>query len=292
MAPAPTAIPRMSQTPITRKYRPRPSLCKGGVANDGLVHQGTDEHVRVVAWNIRQGGGAVRTPQIGLHALSLRPHLVILQEFRASRGAMLRAQFADAGLTHQHTSETGDSNGMLLASERGPSFLIPPPPGVPARRWLGAWFEEWDVGVLGVHVPDDTRPGDKSLFLHGLLGVARGWGSRPLLVAGDLNTARRGPDGPGRYGGEELLGVLWSLGYRDCWRQFNPESRESTWRGHDGSEGRIDAAWASPAAATRVRGVSHDHAGRELGLSDHSAVVVDLTCSRPAKGVPARAGLF
>jgi len=234
----------------------------------------------------------VRTPQIGLHVLSMRPQLVVLQEFRASRGAMLRTQFADAGLTHQHTSDAGDANGMLLASESRPTSEIPAPAGVPARRWLGAWFEEWDLGVLGVHVPDDTRPGDKSLFLQGLLALVRAWGTRPLLIAGDLNTARRGPDGTGRYGGEELLGVLWSLGYRDCWREANPHSREVTWRGHDGSEGRIDGAWASPDAGARIREVRHDHSGRELGLSDHSAVVVDVAHRGPLRRESARAGLF
>lgn len=222
----------------------------------------------------------------------MRPQLVVLQEFRASRGAMLRTQFADAGLTHQHTSDAGDANGMLLASESRPTSEIPAPAGVPARRWLGAWFEEWDLGVLGVHVPDDTRPGDKSLFLQGLLALVRAWGTRPLLIAGDLNTARRGPDGTGRYGGEELLGVLWSLGYRDCWREANPHSREVTWRGHDGSEGRIDGAWASPDAGARIREVRHDHSGRELGLSDHSAVVVDVAHRGPLRRESARAGLF
>lgn len=261
-------------------------------ANDGPVYEPVEGCLRVVTWNILQGGGPVRTPQIGLHVLSLRPQIVILQEFRASRGSMLRAQFADAGLTHQHTSDAGDTNGMLLASVCPPTAVIPPPVGVPPRRWLGVWFEDWNLGVLGVHVPDDTRPGDKSLFLHGLLGLVRAWGIRPLLIAGDLNTARRGPDGTTRYGGEELLGVLWSLGYRDCWREANPLSREATWRGHDGSEGRIDGAWTSPALGPTVRGAWHDHSGRELGLSDHSAVVVDLSRDGPDRRESARAGLF
>lgn len=85
--------------------------------------------------------------------------------------------------------------------------------------------------------------------------------------------------------------MLWSLGYRDCWREANPHSREVTWRGHDGSEGRIDGAWASPALRARVR-----HAGTttpvKSGLSDHSAVVVDVTRHGPVRQDSARAGAF
>lgn len=248
--------------------------------------------LRVVSWNILQGGGALRTPLIGLHLTSLRPQVVVLQEFRAARGSMLRSQFADSGLSYQHTSDAGDANGMLLASESPPTSQIPAPSGVPTRRWLGAWFEELDLAVLGVHVPDDTHRGDKSLFLHGLLAVARSWCSRPLLIVGDLNTARRGPDGSTRYGGEELLGVLWSLGYRDCWRESNPGRREPTWQGHDGCSGRIDGAWASPGVGARVRGAWHDHSGRAGGLSDHSAVVVDVTGAGPARSEAVPRGLF
>lgn len=39
---------------------------------------------------------------------------------------------------------------------------------------------------------------------------------------------------------------------------------------------RIDHAFASAQLATRARGCWSDHTVRELGLSDHSALVVDL----------------
>lgn len=59
---------------------------------------------------------------------------------------------------------------MLLASQSRPTSDIPPPAGVPAPTPDRVWFEDWDLGVVGVHVPDDTRPGEARCFCKGRLG--------------------------------------------------------------------------------------------------------------------------
>ena len=107
--------------------------------------------------------------------------------------------------------------------------------------------------------------------------------------------------------GTEAMGRLWLMGYKDLWRdqgaaadatapaiirateqtpplpadspQIHPISREFSWFSHEGRGVRIDHALASTSLAPRVLGARYDHRVRAQGLSDHAAMVVDISSS-------------
>lgn len=247
--------------------------------------------MRILAWNIRHGGGARRLPEIALAILEHRPDWVVLSEYRPRMGGQLRGVLADHGLRHQAcTDPPAGVNGVLIASRwavrvREDSRRAAHPAGEPAwaRRWLEVESPELGLSVAGLHIPDEGRPTERAGFWQSLVSVARRRVGEASVLIGDFNTGRPGVDGgPGGFTCGELLGTLWTLGYRDAWRERNPEGRESTWAGSGpGSWGwgaglRIDAAYVSPTVLGRVSGVRHSHAERECGVSDHSAVVLDL----------------
>lgn len=276
--------------------------------------------MRLLSWNILHGGGSARLPEIILSLLSHEPDLVVLTEFRATRGGQIRAVLADHGLTHQLAShdDRDNSNGILVAARHPLENDHSPAPGSHRGRWLAARIPDLNLHILGVHVPDDTRLTAKAAHWQAILALARQRLHENVLIVGDFNTGRRFQDAPHartpprpsndhhRSGGwasvhgcEALLGTLLSLGFVDAWRRLNPQAREYSWVSHDGQPRRIDTAYLSPALALALQTAAYSHVERCRRLSDHAPLVVDIALdhaprlsSAPSKGSNTRQGLF
>jgi exonuclease III len=262
--------------------------------------------MRILSWNILHGGGPARLPEIILSLLRHEPDLVVLTEFRTTRGSQIRAALADHGLPHQltsHPQRNDPCNGMLMAS-RLPIEAAPSPPDF-AGRWLEARLPALNVHLLGVHVPDDTRPTDKAAYWQAILRLARTRHGENCLILGDFNTGRRYQDGPvagprraSITGCEALLGTLLSLGYVDAWRRLNPDAREFSWVSAAGDARRIDTAYLSPALVPLLQTAVYSHFERHSSFSDHAPLLLELDDAALKQGgaqahaPPAPPGLF
>lgn len=258
--------------------------------------------MRVVAWNLRHGGGSRRMALISLALLEHAPDLVVLSEFRRTTGGQIAGVLADKGLGHQATTDPPKGrNGLLVASRwplagrstrslsRGPTpstggLLAEDVEAAPlAQRWLDLQIAEINVELIAVHAPhDDPFDGGRvstarAAFFQALVAAARERSDRRALLVGDFNAGRHRTDEEGAtFSLTGALGAIASLGYVDAWRHLNPDGREYTWFSHTGSGFRIDHAFLSRALAPRLSGCRYSHAERESGLSDHSVLVLDL----------------
>jgi exonuclease III len=252
---------------------------------------------RLLSWNILHGGGPSRTPEIGLAVLDSAPDLVVLSEFRAARGSQLRAQLADAGLTHQHAAPAPPARNTILIASRTP--IVPGVPGDAPRlpgRLCVVGLPEWGLHLCGVHVPDSTDPTNQAACLQFLLRLARAHLSTPCVIVGDFNLGRWPRDVATPSPCEPLLGAISSLGFFDAWRTLHPDAREVTWEGPWGGPGRLDTAYLSPPMRDALIDARYLHGLREAELSDHSALVVDWKphdpTPPPGTPSPRRGGLF
>lgn len=246
--------------------------------------------MRIVAWNILHGGGPGRLPEIALDVLDARPDLVVLSEFRPGRGGQLRAVLADHGLSHQSCSGESPTRNSILLASRWPMGGVEVGGGLTEKlkpRLHAAVVEHpvGPVGVLGVHIPDDSNPSGKAHVWQAVLDYAKPRAAGRTVVAGDTNSGRHGTDDPaGRLGCVTALGKLATMGYADAWRAKHPASRERTWSGPFAESARIDGIYLSETLASRVVEAELRHAPRESKHSDHSMVVVeaDLNCGKVA----------
>lgn len=229
-------------------------------------------------------------PEIGLALVGWNADVVLLSEYRVTIGGQLRGVLADCGLTHQLSSEPAKGkNGLLLASRHairridGPALEY----GL-STRLLDIELVDTALGLTGVHIPDDSRPAARAACWLEMVRLARIRAGFSHIFFGDFNTGRHYEDEPGAtFTCTRHLGTVCSLGYIDAFRRLHPTAREATWKAPAGtrvnpvktgsSEGfRLDSALLSPCVATRLVSAGYAHCVRETGISDHSAMMIEM----------------
>jgi exonuclease III len=245
--------------------------------------------MRIVAWNIRAGGGR-RAAAIARQIARWEPDVVALSEFRATAPSRaLATALAAGGLVHQRTTADGRRpalNALLIAARwpLRPVRLAAPPSD--RCRWLATAVDAPRPLVVGaMHVPNRVS-GRKYPFLDAVLACARRWRRGPALFVGDTNSGRRGLDeeAPAFSAREEgWLDALAGCGWLDAFRHLRAGARAYTWYSPNGRNGfRIDQAFVNTALVAQLRDAAYvwggaASRGRRDRLSDHAALLVDLT---------------
>jgi endonuclease/exonuclease/phosphatase family metal-dependent hydrolase len=253
---------------------------------------------RFVAWNILHGGSSKRLPRIALEIVSHAPDVVVISEYKPMVGGQVLAVLADRGLVHVMEAEEAEAGRVRNRTIVVSRYPLSPVAGaleedLPAclkRRvvvcrvacGVGCGIER-GVVLTGAHLPDDWTP---SRALQGWAWLAEHsirLRDERHVILGDLNGSRdRGQPGgaPGHVA--HAMGRLWTAGYRDAFGDLAGGTdaafkRETTWKSNWGHELRLDHAIVSAALVANVAGAKYSHSPRAEGVSDHSAVVLDLS---------------
>ena len=230
--------------------------------------------MRLLAWNIRQGGGS-RLAGIVAALARHDADVLILSEYRGGDSAdRLRAALALAG--YRHCSELlppSQRTGVLIAARRGFSTHGVLCMDVPEPHRL----VEVDLGtirLIGVYMPNLLK---KVPYWQALLAAFATRVDDDALAIGDFNTCRAFVDEPGAIDATaHFMDRVEAVGFRDLWRHRYPDGREYSWYSHRGNGFRIDHAFLSPGLADRAGMVRYSHDERLARLSDHSVLLLDL----------------
>lgn len=243
--------------------------------------------MRIVAWNIRAGGGK-RADAIAREIQGWAPDVVALSEFRGTGpSGTLEASLAAIGLPHQlKTADPGAParNALLVASRWSLRRLrLRGAPAEPGRWLVAAVGAPIPLVVATMHVPNRIG-GRKYPFLDAALACARRWRLGPALLVGDTNSGRRGIDEEACAFSEREEGWIDRLaacGWADAFRHLHGDTRVYTWYSPNGRNGfRIDQAFVNRPLLPHLKAVAYVWAGatrrRRDALSDHAALLVDL----------------
>jgi exonuclease III len=280
-----------------------------------------ESQVRLVSWNV-----ARRSSRLVEQAAALGgrdPDVVALQEITSRTLPLWRAALETIGISHVRASLDGADPAREPAARRSTGVLLGSRTPLRAAAALPVPWPETAVAAVShsagtgvelhcVHVPNAANGWVKVRTLEAIRHGLASAGRRPRVLCGDLNTPRRElPDGEvisfardsrgrlrperGPEWDEAELGVvpgLRELGYRDAFRALHGYAQREpswTWRriaGHDGGW-RLDHIFASE--DLRPASAAYHHAWREQGLSDHSALEVDLHRLRSGRSQRSRA---
>jgi exonuclease III len=255
--------------------------------------------VRLVTWNV--AGRVTRQPEQADVLARAGADVIALQEVSARTAPLWRAALAAAGLEACETTvddvprASGRRRLAVLTAAREPLRRLEAPAGVPwPERVLCC--EIGDVEVVNLHSPIAPAPELAKVRTHEAVAAhLSGPGDRPRVLCGDLNTPRRelpggdvmtfAYDSAGRLREERgerwdraeraLVHGLRERGWTDAFRALHGYGeREASWTfQHDRGGWRLDHVLVD---GLRPVAAAYAHEWRRAGLSDHSALVVDL----------------
>jgi exonuclease III len=236
----------------------------------------------IVAWNIRHGGGSGERSQEIVAALpGFDADVIVLTEFRSSStGSLIKAALARLGYSVSHPDVPERANSVLAASRDRMIASYPLDPSLSDQRHL--WVVElgW-LKLCAVYMPLDLA---KLPYWEALRRSAADE-SGPDLFIGDFNTGNNVIDlapGASPFVLSEHFDEFGKGRLRDVWRARYPEAREYTWYSERANNGfRLDHAFAAAHVFERVIRCEYVHAMREQGLSDHSALRMEIAMASP-----------
>ena len=263
--------------------------------------------MRLVTWNV--AGRVTRQPEQAAAVAAIGADVVALQEVTARTLPLWRSALAEAGLAaceatlDDPPATTGRRLLGVLVAAREPLERLAPPADAPwPERVLCCRLG--DAEIVNLHSPIAPAPELAKVRTHE--AVAAYLAQRPAgprILCGDLNTPRRElPDGdvltfahdsagrlrPAR--GERwdraeraLVHDLRERGWVDAFRALHGyEGRHASWTfAQDRGGWRLDHVLAH---GFRPLACEYAHEWRRSGLSDHSALVVDLERQPNAAG--------
>jgi exodeoxyribonuclease III len=235
------------------------------------------EQVKFVAFNIRHGGGS-RIERIQDVIARHDPDVLILPEFRNNAaGAALRRWLSEFGHVYQAAPLTEiATHNSVLVSARLPFTARPYPAlGAEARRCMVVKIGRLMLFAVYFAVMEAKRP-----LFEFLQQLPKALLKTDVILMGDFNTGcRYWDEGRMDLSLVEEFGKLLGCGWTDVWRLRNPGVREwswvEPWGRHVGY--RLDHALVSPPLLARVTDVHYSHTERETGVSDHSALLLEMS---------------
>ena len=266
--------------------------------------------MRLVTWNV--AGRVGRQPEQAQAIAAAGADLVALQEVTVRTLPLWRAALADSGLPACETAlephpAAGDAGAVrspavrrgrllgVLTAAREPLVRLPAPSDVPWPERVLCCLAG-DVEVVNLHSPISPAPDLAKVLTHeALAAYLAADDGRPRILCGDLNTPRReladgdvltfAHDSAGRLRPERgerwdraeraLVHGLRAEGWVDAFRALHGYGeRQASWTfAHDRGGWRLDHVLVD---GLRPVASAYAHEWRRAGLSDHSALVVDL----------------
>lgn len=233
--------------------------------------------MRILTWNIRHGGGT-RAGAISAQLLTHEPDLVVLTEYRENpAGTLIRERLASSGLGFTRSSVSIPKvNGVLVAAREPFAVCEVPHLGESSHRALWCRFPTFNV--IGYYFPNKHA---KPPIFEAMCKLDSSLLTEPSLLIGDFNTGQHYLDEKGAtLIGAHYFDRLAELGWVDAWRTRYPQERQFSWFSHVGNGFRLDHALVSRSFDRAVLGVEYSHAERTQGISDHSALIVDVDSAR------------
>lgn len=228
--------------------------------------------MKILTWNIQQGGGS-RIKGILETIARLDPDSLVLTEYRDnSKGAIIADTLRKAGLVHQAAAPSAGENSVFLASKKEFEPLsFKKELGQHAHRCVGAKFA--DHNLFGFYFPQKEEKYDVFQFI---LKHLTCYIDTPTALIGDFNTGKHYLDETkATFKCAESFEVIQRKGWIDLWRKIYDRKREYTWYSRAGNGFRIDHAFGSLLFAEKVGSALYHHEPREKKISDHSLMQLD-----------------
>lgn len=234
--------------------------------------------MRIVSWNILQGGGK-RADGIADAIREWQPDVLLCQEFRNGKSAFpILHSCKQLELKHVHISKGGNSKNTVMIASRWPMHITAWYHGLDMDRAVQAniSFDKAIAGLstitlLAAHLPQKKKQVPYLDYLNEQTLES------PTMIIGDLNCGIPFEDSERKsFVNTHLFQALLKKGWIDSWRSRNGAAKEFSWVSARGNAYRYDHCLSTSQLDGAIKTIEYQHAVRESGLSDHSALLVEL----------------
>lgn len=227
--------------------------------------------LRILSWNIRQGGGT-RTLKIISKLADYAADILALSEYKNNdSGRKIRAALLSSGYRYQIVSAASSSENSAAIFSKIPcnSFLFPSCDETYPHNIVAAQYEAFMV--YSMYLPHKKK--------HNLFDFLIEEAQKPLpsIMVGDYNSGKNYIDQKGKsFWYEDKLIEMERLDYFDAFRKSRGNVKEYSWYSHQGNGYRYDHTYVHSSLMPIVKDCYYLHEWRESGLSDHSPMVLEL----------------
>ncbi|MDT0307293.1 endonuclease/exonuclease/phosphatase family protein [Streptomyces sp. DSM 44917] len=251
---------------------------------------------RLMVFNVQHAAPERARRQAAWLAGQEMADLLILTEVGTSPGAdALITALGDHGYASVLAPQPADRDYRTVLASRS-AELEPLPSGITVlpHRAPCATVRIGDTPftLLGLYVPSrgpkDRRNENKRAFQQAVTAALPALAARsdgPLIAAGDLNVLEPGHTphysvfGPWEY---DFYRSFTTAGLTDAFRHLHPDTTEHSWHGRSGNGYRFDHAFLTTPHRTQLLACHYLHQPRQLGLTDHSALLLHVSGAESA----------
>jgi len=227
--------------------------------------------LKILSWNIRQGGGT-RVLKITNLLAEYAAEVVVLSEYLNNEsGQKIRANMLRAGYRYQYVTaaKSSDNSAAIFSKLPADGTLFPQSDDDYPHNILAAEYEAFTI--YGMYLPHKKK--------HKLFDflIEQAQTDKPAIMAGDYNSGKNYIDQKGKsFWYEDKLIKLEELGYVDAFRMIHDDASEFSWYSHQGNGYRYDHTYIHKSLTPIVTDCFYLHEWREKGISDHSPMVLVL----------------
>ncbi len=227
--------------------------------------------LNILSWNIRQGGGT-RILKILKALIDLSPEIIVLSEFRNNAsGQQLRSALMKAGYRYQFVTAAAakDNSAAIFSKLPGNGFLFPDSDQDYPHNILASEYQAFTL--YGMYLPHKKK--------HKLFDflIEKALSEKPAIMVGDFNSGKNYLDQKGNsFWYEDKLLELEKLDYIDAFRTLHGDVKEYSWFSHQGNGYRYDHTYVHKSLQPIIKDCLYLHEWREVGLSDHSPMLLQL----------------
>ena len=234
--------------------------------------------MKIIEWNIRQGGGN-RIDQIIKNILNHDPDYYVLTEYRNNEnGRRFIESMAENGYVEHFSPQTDkNKNTVLIGSKQKFS------PTVYNIELEDDYFrviriENEEIILYGTYFPQKNEKKKIFEFLIKEMALET---TKPTIFMGDFNTGKPFADETkNTFFCSRYMDAIEQKGYVDAWRVIHHDKREYTWYSNKGNGFRVDHAFISANYKNNIVGCNYSHDERINKHSDHSLMEIEIATNK------------
>ncbi len=228
--------------------------------------------LKIISWNIQQGGGSRLFP-ITENIVAGQYDIVVLSEFKNNaNGLKIREILQKNGYKFQSITKANSAYNSVLIASKHPSTteLYPTADPVFSQNIVTSKFAAFNM--MGVYLPHKKKHSLLPFITAEMVNA-----EIPFIVTGDYNIGHNFIDQKGdSFWYQSELQAFEKTGMVDAFRYIHKNKEEYSWFSHQGNGYRYDQTYVHSSLLPIVKKCYYLHEWRQNKLSDHSPMVLEL----------------